>query len=51
MPFLDQAIKIDGIHKDSVKYLSKFNVDIWKEVLRKIIDETQFIFDKECWKI
>ncbi|QKQ23739.1 hypothetical protein HUE58_00660 [Candidatus Ruthia endofausta] len=35
VPFLEQAVKVDGIHKNSAKYLSKFNVDIWKEVYKE----------------
>ncbi|WP_225879235.1 hypothetical protein [Isorropodon fossajaponicum symbiont] len=49
-PFLEQAVKVDGIHKDSAKYLSKLSVDIWKEVYKKIIDEVQPISDKEGGK-
>jgi len=45
--FLEQAVRVDGIHKDSAKHLSKFSINAWKETYQKIINEAQPISDKE----
>jgi uncharacterized protein YbcC (UPF0753/DUF2309 family) len=45
--FLEEAVKVDGIHLQSAKQLSKVSAKVWRQSSKAFIDEAQPISDKE----